>query len=119
MVCEAMREPFWSPLKLQLLAELTESGAVPTVRELITRLLLLNPATMATVQTDHNGSSQGRTQRMEPGEGGNYHCPFRTGGGLEYTNVVPGILTDELHDLLEQGFLRGEQECYLVKRQTE
>jgi len=119
VVCEAMREPFWSPLKLQLLAELTESGAVPTVRELITRLLLLNPATMATVQTDHNGSSQGRTQRMELGEGGNYHCPFRTGGGLEYTNVVPGILTDELHDLLEQDFLRGEQECYLVKRQTE
>lgn len=93
VTCRTMREPFWSPLKLQLLAELTESGAVPTVRELITRLLLLNPATMAAAQTDHNGS------------------------GLDYSNVVPGILTDELHNLLEQGFLRGERACWLVKRE--
>lgn len=104
--CLSMRESFWSAPELERLTELTEGGAVSSVREFITRLLLFNPATLATVR-----SSQGRTRLI--GKEGEYLCRFSSDGSFDFRNVVPGIQVDELGELLKQGFLREDQNTYL------
>lgn len=112
--CLSLRESFWFSRQLEGLTELTEGGGVRSVREFITRLLLFNPATLATVQREHLGSSRSRMQAV--GTDGEYLCAFDQDGGFSFTDVVPGILTDELRDLLDQGFLREAQDRYLIKR---
>ena len=108
--CLPVEKAFWSAPALD---GLTEGGAVDSVRELITRLLLFNPATLATRR--RGGPGSGWTQSVSAG--GEYGCPLGSGGGFDYRDVVPGILTSELGELLDQGFLGENQDAYLYRRE--
>lgn len=77
----------WSTSGLELPTRLAAGEGAGSMRELITRLLLFNPVTLA--------------------------AWAGTPEGTDYRRVSPGIPLDRLKDLLEQGFLTGERRDYL------
>lgn len=118
VLCRPTGESLWAAPQLPLPTRLTDSSTAGSMRELITRLLLFNPATLSTVRTGPGGGPEARTQLLENGETCHYGCHFRADGNLDYSDVIPGIRADELRDLLEQGFLSTRQEGYLLRRPT-
>lgn len=70
--------------------------------ELITRLLIFNPATMSAVPAPGSNANNRPSSTTYP-----YQC--KPDGTLDYENVRPGIDIEDLNNLLEQGFLFSER----------
>ena len=85
--CRPGDSSIWSTSGLELPARLAAEEGAGSMRELITRLLLFNPVTLAACA----GAPE----------------------GTDYRRVSPGIPLDQLKELLAQGFLTGERTGYL------
>ncbi|MBE6962562.1 MAG: hypothetical protein E7445_08950 [Ruminococcaceae bacterium] len=70
--------------------------------ELITRLLIFNPATMSATPSPGSNANNQPLSTSYP-----YQC--KPDGTLDYENVRPGIDIEDLNSLLEQGFLFSER----------
>lgn len=79
--------------------------------ELITRLLIFNPATMSAPPSPGSNANNHRSSTTYP-----YQC--KPDGTLDYENVRPGIDIEDLNNLLEQGFLFSERTTLFRMRQT-
>jgi len=91
-------------------------SGVETFRELITRLLLMNPATLSVVRGGNTGKKKYERQRREhKGDPERFECAIGENGMLDYRNVIPGIEISELKNLLEQGFPMEERDNFLKR----
>ena len=91
-------------------------SGVETFRELITRLLIWNPATLSVVRGDAVGAHKYERKRLVQAEDpAGFACALREDGMPDYEHVIPGIEIDELKNLLQQGFPMEERDGFLKR----
>lgn len=97
-------EPMDKPVELNFPLE----SGVASMHELITCLLVFNPATLSTVYTERTSNAPtGRYQLSyeDPALEDHFRCAMLENGEFDYDRIVPGIDIDQLNALLKQGFL--------------
>ena len=113
-----------TPEEVQLLPELQShwfkdlDAFEPTsFRDLFTRILLLNPATLSEIRGGTRGQARftRRTLTQENDSLG-FRCSLCPDGTFDYRNVIPGIDVTQLQSLLEQGFLKEPRTAPLRRR---